>query len=64
MVVEVEAAPCWGDVDLNGQGGESPSGSGGRCDEVTAEAGRRAACVGTGWSGEVATVASVRAEAT
>lgn len=62
--MEAEAAPCWGDADLNGQGGESRSGSVGRCDEATAEAGRRAACVGTGWSAEVATVASARAEVT
>lgn len=40
------------------------SGSVGRCDEERAEVGRRAACVGTGWSVEAATAASVKAEGT
>lgn len=42
--------PCWGDVGLSGPGGGSQSGSAGRCDgvRVGVEAGRRAACVGTG----------------
>lgn len=64
VVVEVEVVPYWGDVDLDGLGEVSQSGSVGRCDEVRAEAGRRAACVGTGWSAEVATVALARAEVT
>lgn len=58
--------PYWGDVGLGDSGGVNQSGSVGRCDEVRAEAevGRRAACVGTGWSAEAATVALVRAEVT
>lgn len=47
-VAEVGAVPYWDDVDLGGLGGVSQSGSVGRCDEGRAEAGRRAACVGTG----------------
>lgn len=58
--------PCSGDVGLGGRGGVNRSESVGRFDEVRAEAaaGWRAACVGTGWSVEAATAASVRAEET
>lgn len=58
--------PYWGDVGLGDLGEVNQSGSVGRCDEVRAEAevGRRAACVGTGWSAEAATVALARAEVT
>lgn len=49
--------PYWGDVGLGDSGGVNQSGSVGRCDEVRAEVGRRAACVGTGWSAEAVTVA-------
>lgn len=56
--------PYWGDVGLGGLGGVSQSGSAERCDEVRAEVGRRAACVGTGWSAEAATAALARAEVT
>lgn len=62
--MEVGAAPYWGDAGLCGPGGGSQSGSVGRCDEVRAEVGRRAACVGTGWSAEAATVVLARAEVT
>lgn len=64
--MEVGAAPYWGDVGRDDLGGVSRSGSAGRCGEVRAEAevGRRAACVGTGWSGEVVTAALARAEET
>lgn len=63
-VVAVVAAPYWGDVGLGGPGVASRSGSVGRCGEVRAEVGTRAACVGTGWSVEAATAALERAEAT
>lgn len=56
--------PCWSNVDRDALGGATHSGSEGRCGEVRAEAGRKAACVGTGWSVEAATVALVRAEGT
>lgn len=58
--------PYWDDAGLNGLGGVSRSGSAGRCDEARAEAevGRRAACVGTGWSAEAVTVALARAGVT
>lgn len=62
--MEVGAGPYWGDVGLGDLDGASQSGSAGRCDEVRAEAGRRAACAGTGWSAEAATAALARAEVT
>lgn len=62
----MEVVPYWDGVDSDGPGAVIRSGSAGRCDEVKAgaEAGRRAACVGTGWSAEAATAALVRAEVT
>lgn len=58
--------PCSGDAVRGVLGGVSRSGSVGRCDEERVEAGVgwRAACAGTGWSVEVVTEASVRAEVT
>lgn len=58
--------PCWGDVDLGGLGEASQTGSAEKYDEVRAEveAGRRAACVGTGWSAVAVTAALGRAEVT
>lgn len=56
--------PYWGDVGLGDLGGVSQSGSVGRCDGVRAEVGRMAACAGTGWSAEAATVALAKAEVT
>lgn len=49
--------PYWGGADSDVLGGESPSV--GRCGG--GRAGRRAACVGRGWSVGAATVAWVRA---
>ena len=46
-----------GDVDSSGPGAVTQSGYVGKFDEVTAEVGRRAACVGMGWSVEAATAA-------
>lgn len=64
--VEVGVVPYWGGVGLGGLGGVSQSGSEGRCDEVRVEAavGRRAACVGTGWSAEAVTAALAMVEVT
>lgn len=58
--------PCLGDADRGAPGVASRSGSVGRCDEerVVAGVGWRAACAGTGWSVEVVTEASARAEVT
>lgn len=63
-VVAVVVVPYWGDVGRGGRGAASQSGSVGRCDGVRAEVGRRAACVGTGWSVEAATAALERAGVT
>lgn len=58
--------PYWGDAGLGGLGGVSQSGSVGRYGEgkAGAEAVRKAACVGRGWSVEAVTAASAMAGAT
>lgn len=53
--------PCPCDAGLGDPDGETQFGSVGRCGEGRVGAGRRAACVGMGWSEEAGTVALARA---